>query len=62
MNENLRWARNVVNNNPYKSGSFVESIATAFLQSDDNNRFILNDAMTILRNKYPRWDIEERKD
>lgn len=60
MNINARWARNVMNNNPHMSGSFVLSIATAYLKADDENRIILDNSLTRLREKYPRWDIKEK--
>jgi hypothetical protein len=58
---NLRWARNVADDNPYVAGSFVFGIAGAFLLADDNDRVILNDALTQLREKYPVWDIPEKE-
>jgi hypothetical protein len=54
-----RWARNVANNNPHQSGSFVLRIATAFLNADPDNQRILEPALTSLRHKYPTWDIAE---
>jgi hypothetical protein len=59
---NRRWARNVVNGNPHKSGSFVFGIAGAYLLADDSNEGILNEAITRLREKYPTWDIQEKGD
>jgi hypothetical protein len=62
MNENLRWARNIYNNaNPCHSGSFLREIAIAFISADDENRIILDDAITTLRAKYPKYDIEEKE-
>jgi len=58
---NARWARNVVNANPHKSGSFIFGAAGAYLLADDDNRIILNASFTLLRTKYPTWDIEERQ-
>jgi len=59
VKENLKWSRNVVNNNPIPSGCFLHSIAVAFLNADFKNAFILNNALTELREKYPTWDVEE---
>ena len=58
---NLRWARNVANNNPHSSGSFVRSIAIAACSADDANLDILQFSLTAFRKKYPTWDIEEAK-
>lgn len=48
-----------MNKNPVPSGNFLRYVAFAYLGADDENTKILNDAVTALRVKYPKYDIAE---